>query len=138
MPCRSDYLEQTGLERGLQQTAVLLEYTIEQLRERTDNPTLLDGSAALDPKGREYYAEDVGQVEMLCTLLTAMSEEHREAIVYDAHSVKSRQLATWWEEHQKADRIREELEEAALRKEALRASARAKLTPEERAAVGLS
>jgi hypothetical protein len=49
----------------------------------------------------------------------------------------SRRLATWWEEHQAADKLRVAYEKAKKHKAKLRASALAKLTPAEKAALGL-
>ena len=125
MPCRSDYLEATGLEKGLKETAQLAVY--------------LGGVAGLPvPKdiieqAANYYATDVGQVQWLCDTLTKMSSADREHYVYDAHNRTARDLATWWEKHQEADTKRE-LEEAEAR---ARENALKKLTPADRRALGL-
>lgn len=101
MPCRSDHLEQNGREKALQQTSNLLEYAMGELALRGVNHHV--PRAALDPSGSTYYAQDVGQVQALCRLIRNMTDEDREAVVYNAHSVKSRQLAAWWEAHEAAD-----------------------------------
>lgn len=135
MGCRSDYLEQTGKERGLQRASHLLNYTIGELARRGSDHQV--PATALSEQGAKYYAEDVGQVEALCALLKSMSSEDVDAIVYNARSEMSRELATWWETHQAADRAREAKEQADIRNAALRQQALAKLTDEEREALGV-
>lgn len=131
MGCRSDYLEQTGLEAGLQEAGKLLEYTIDQLATRGVNHQV--PSSALSSTSVLYYAKDVGQVQALCALLAGLKKKDLEAVVYNAHDPISRQLATWWEKHQEADQIRI----AQERKDALRAAGIKKLTEEEASALGL-
>jgi hypothetical protein len=53
------------------------------------------------------FASSTGVVPLLCTLLTDMDSDKREAIVYNAHDRTARELATWWEDHQAKDRERE-------------------------------
>ncbi len=134
MGCRSDYLEQTGLEAGLQEAGKLLEFAYDEAnKRRSDLGARLVPASSLSHSGVEYYAKDVGQVQALCALLQGLKKKDLEAIVYDAHNPTSRQLATWWEKHQEADHIRL----AEERRQALQAAALAKLTEEERAALGL-
>lgn len=42
----------------------------------------------------------------LCKMLRLMTDAERESIVYNPHDRRSRDLADWWEEHQKADEHR--------------------------------
>lgn len=129
MPCNSDYLDPTMMEEQLQRTAQLLVYVLRQL----DWPI----GAELIREADNPYAEEVGQVERLCSTLSGLSKDDFERIVYNARSKTSRDLADWWEEHEAADREREEQERADTRREQARQSALAKLTPEEREALGL-
>lgn len=72
--------------------------------------------------------------DYLCRTLTHME---RSALVSTEWLLKNPDIAVWWKEHKAADvarRIREEKE--AREKEAKRA-ARAKLTPDERALLGI-
>jgi hypothetical protein len=127
MGCRSDYLEATGLEKGLQQAAKLAVFV--------DNKLCGITPSAIVDQSKEYYSKDVGQVQYLCDKLTRMGEADRERIVYDAHNPVSRELAEWWETHQAADAARISKEQAIARQAALLRSARAKLSPEELEAV---
>ena len=121
MGCRSDYLQPTGLEQGMKEAATLAVY----LGSRAG----LSVPADIAAQAKTLYANDVGQVQWLCKTLSEMDETLREQIVYDAHNVTSRALATWWEKHQQADieRIEDDAREAAF----------AKLTPADRRALGL-
>lgn len=49
----------------------------------------------------------------------------------------SKTARDWWRKHQEEDRRRQEAELARQRRETLRTRARAKLTPEERKALGI-
>ena len=51
--------------------------------------------------------------------------------------LKDSEVREWWSAHKEADRKAREAEEAKLRREELKALALAKLTPEERAALGI-
>jgi hypothetical protein len=52
-----------------------------------------------------YYGGADYTVE-LCAMLTAMSPEDANRLVYDGRNAMARKLADWWEEHQKADKLR--------------------------------
>lgn len=94
MPCNSDYLEPTRRERELQRTARLLVYVNDNLHRVNRLPLL---HAATDIYCRADY------VPQLCAAISQMDEQERERIVYNAHDATSRDLADWWEEHQRAD-----------------------------------
>lgn len=130
MPCRSDYLEATGIEKGLKEAAELALFAVNKMNEQRRG-SIFSLPQDIFEQAANYYAKDAGQVQFLCNFIrNEMTEADREAIVYDAHDATSRQLATWWETHCEADRARE-AEEAA------RAAALAKLTPADRRALGL-
>lgn len=130
MPCRSDYMEPSGKERTLQQTARLLIYTLHMLGEPA--PAWVVEQAAT------IYAKDERLVPTLCAAIKGLDDATREQLIYNAHNLLSRQLADWWEEHQAADHARELTEQQSQQRLALRVSGLAKLTPEEREALGLS
>lgn len=75
--------------------------------------------------------------EELCAMLKSMEPEKRDRIVYNARDKRARRLADWWEYHQAQDARHEAERLEAIRIHELRASAAAKLTHEERAALGL-
>lgn len=128
MGCRSDYMDPTRREAELQRTAKLYAYALRQLRQ----PVSLNiESAANDVYCKADY------VPQLCELLTSLTAEDLDRIVYNARDKVSRDLADWWEEHQQADLKRLQVE-AEQRKQALIKSAIAKLTREEAAALGLT
>lgn len=92
------------------------------------------------------YAKQLGHVSqldvdnltaMLCAALELMSEQDLDLVVYDARNPKSRALADWWEAHQKMDAERTAREAEKQARTALREVALAKLTREEKKALGL-
>lgn len=111
MGCRNDYLEATGLERGLKEAAELALYAVNKLNEHVASKGGLDVLHTLPQpifdQAANYYAKDAGQVQYLCNFIRrVMTDEQREAIVYNAHDPKARELATWWEAHKEADAAR--------------------------------
>lgn len=50
---------------------------------------------------------------MLCSLCRGLSEDDKNRIIYDGRNSDARKLADWWDEHQEADRIREQKERSA-------------------------
>lgn len=129
MPCKSDYLEPTQRERQLQLAAQLYQWVLAQ---EGCVAAARVKAAAHDP----YCKDDF--VPELCTLLRNMPKDRREALVYNAHDPMARKLADWWEEHQKADTLREEHEARmaeSKRMAKLKEQALAKLTEEEIAAL---
>ncbi len=128
MGCNGDYLNQTNREKQLQQTAKFLVFVAKKLN---NEPNKLWVKTAND-----YYAA-VNLVPELCSLLNEMNNEQINAIVYNAKDKTSRALADWYEEHKAADEKRIAAENEKLKKEKLIKSAKAKLTPAERKAVGL-
>jgi hypothetical protein len=94
MPCNSDHLEATNREAYNRLTAQLIVYLngrSASAKEKAD--------AANYYGGADYTAQ-------LCAMLTAMSTEDADRLVYDGRNPMARKLADWWEEHQKADKMR--------------------------------
>lgn len=54
-------------------------------------------------------------VEMLCSLIRAMTEPELNAIVYNGRDPMSRKLADWWEEHKAEDEKRIEIEKGRFK-----------------------
>lgn len=131
MGCRSDYLEPNGRERALQEAAQFLLFV------RRAVPAAGPVTDLLVRASKDIYCRD-DYVPELCTAIKGLSEEDLDRIVYNARDPVSRKLADWWETHQAADRAREAREATDLHQAALRESALAKLTPEEKAALKLT
>lgn len=127
MPCESSYLDQNFKEAEFQKAAQLLVYCYKKLN--------IHVSLALSKASKTFYCED-DYVPNLCALLKGLTPSELESVVYDAHDKTSRELADWWEEHQKADRLREANEMAARLTEEHRKKALAKLTVDERKSLG--
>lgn len=131
MPCRSDYMERSSGEHYAKRTAENLVYAKRAMGEK------VHPRSKLAEQANDYYGHGPDRAPELCALIKTMTAEQLERIVYDGRNPKARQLADWWDKHQKADRRREREEAAKRKQERLRAEARAKLTPEERAALGV-
>ncbi len=129
MPCKSDYLEPTTREKELQRAAKLLIYIQEKLGMRSEK--------WLKEQAKNIYAGNDLAVTQLCALLKKLDPKKRDAIVYNAHDKMARDLANWWEEHQKADTERIAEEKHEQEQEKLREQALKKLTKAERRALGL-
>jgi hypothetical protein len=122
-------MEPNDKARQLRRTAKLLIYVQQQLGQGT--PRWVQKTAA------NICASDERVVSKLYNTVRNMSPSDMERIAYNAHSVQARDLADWWEEHQKADRAREAEKAAAQEKERQRAAGLAKLTPDEIEALGI-
>lgn len=122
-------MEPTHKEKQSKRAAELLLYVYKKIDQR---PPLWVEEAAVS-----YYSVASGyhdNIVALCELLKALTDERREEIVYgDPKDPECRRLADWWEGHKKDDRRREKKEE----QDSLREKALAKLTKEEREALGL-
>ena len=127
MPCNSDYMEPTGKERQLQRTAKLIIF----LRHKTGQPI----ESWIHSAAENCYCSREDLVPILCADIKALTPSQEEQIVYDAHNKSSRDLASWWEEHQKADRARIREEQKQKRLMQVKQKALAKLSPEERRAL---
>lgn len=76
-------------------------------------------------------------VRELCAAIKTMTPEQIESIIYNPRDKMARLCATWKEEHDEADRVREQKEAARKNREAAKLAALSKLTPAERLALGL-
>lgn len=85
-----------------------------------------------------YYAHASNVIPTFCTHLEAMSDDELDVLLYsDARDRRRRAIADWWEKHQEADRKREARLDDERMLQQIRASGRAKLTADERKALGL-
>ena len=121
-------LEPIRRERELKRAATLLVYLKKQIGGEVEPWMHQEAEAS--------YPTDERSVTELYATLKALNSQQREDIVYNARDKTARNLADWWEEHQVADRAREERELIEKESELLREQGLAKLTPEERRALG--
>lgn len=102
MPCNSEHMNPTNKERYYQRTAQLLRYVVEKTHSIPPADDLL--KAADD----QYCQHDY--TATLCAHIKGFAPHQMESVVYNARDPMSRKLADWWEEHQAADKNREEVE----------------------------
>lgn len=132
MPCKCDYLEPTEREIESVQVASLLVYLLTELKKPVP-PLVLAASKQL--YGNVATVDN--DTDLLCSTLKSLSKQKMKTIVYDGSKPKARKLAEWWDKHQEADRKREEALKEIKKINRLRASAKKKLSPAERAAIGI-
>lgn len=104
MPCTSAYLEPSAQERDRQNAARLYAYVIEKTAKYPkESPTYRQAVAA----AKEPYQPTDYYIQILCGCLREMDVKVREALLYgDPKDRTARQLATWWEDHEAADKKR--------------------------------
>lgn len=106
MPCRSDYLDPTNFERKISETAKLLLWFINKVEIRYKGTQIRIKEIGNNP----YPTKEDGDfvVALLCKELHNLKAKDKakfESIVYDRNK-EARELANWWEDHEKADNIR--------------------------------
>lgn len=106
MPCNSDYLQPSYREAELARAAKLMLYVANKLG--------FQPAAALESDAKSLYG-GADYVPSLCQAIRGMTPEQVNSIVYNAKDRTARDLADWWEDHQKADADREEKEARAIR-----------------------
>jgi len=133
MPCNSDYANPTERESRRVNAAALLLVVYKRLN--TKAPSWIYDSA------RNIYGEnkeDKDPVQHLCDLLSDMSKDEIDKLMYSNSKDKDqRALANWWEQHQKDDAKRLKLEQEQKERKKLKKQALSKLSSEEKKALGL-
>lgn len=125
MGCRNDYLEPTAAEKTSQHLAYLIRYVLKARDEVV--PHFVESTAENQYGGLGLLDR---LTRWLCNICTDMPEWERQ-ILLEGKKHESRQLADWWEQHQKDDASHEQEDAETARLEALRDSAKKKLTREE-------
>lgn len=126
MPCRSDYMDPNGKEIALQRTAKLLVYLNKKLG--------LPSSKTLIAESENCYcASDF--VPKLCKLLSGLTPEQENLLVYNGRVKEARDLADWWDEHKAADAKRIAKEKRDAEDKELAQRALQKISKEELAAL---
>lgn len=134
MPCNCDHMEPTQHEAESRRVAKHLVYVYNAKGWAAKLPEWI-AAAASDLYGNAAKVHVL--TEELCTLLGSMSRADADRIVYDGRSERARNLASWWEAHQEADREKEERKAEDKARAATRKRALAKLSVAERAALGV-
>lgn len=130
MPCNSDHMAPTGKERAMQDSAIYQARVLKRLGRTVP--------AWLKREAKNIYAKDERNVTGLCAVLKEIGKEGREKLLYsDAHDAEMRDVAAWWEEHEKADKAREAREKKARRDQKAKQEALSKLSPSDKKALGL-
>lgn len=131
MGCNSQYMESTHEERFRKNTHALLAYAYRSLGLPVPDKVKTGANNYYGDGG--YSSDDV--TSKLCALIRTMNAEDMTRIVYNAKNRDARKLADWWEDHEKADKIRaiEEAKEQQMKNLAQQAAA--KLTKQELAAL---
>lgn len=127
MGCRCDYMESTNDEKFRKKTHELLAYVL-----RSKGLPVPDKvkKAANDYYGNGGYSSNE-VTNKLCALIRSLTTDEMAEIVYDGRDTEARKLADWWDDHEKADKIRAIEEANDQRLKALAKVAAAKLTKEE-------
>ncbi len=124
MPCRCDYMEPTRREIELT--------TVKQLLAAADRRGYINM-----PRQEIAKIRYRGNVDELTALLCKTIREAPQEKFGTDRSKGGLALAMWWLEHQEADAKREAEEAEEARQNILRRDALAKLSPEEREALGV-
>lgn len=127
MPCDSSHMQATGEEKTASMLIVLLDE--------------LDGQGPPNPRtyGNGYDPRTYNMGEKAPTSHEMARElcERLQAMKPETIARHSLELQMWWRDHQEADRERIAFEMRRIRDDEVRAEALAKLTPYERALLGV-
>lgn len=106
MPCRSDHMEPRAAEAESNKVAKLIVYVEAHLGK---HPAQWILAAAAHMYGAENKVSELTAI--LCEAIGELSDEQTEQVVYNGRDAQARELASWWEQHQKDDE-RHALEDA--------------------------
>ena len=130
MPCYCP--EPNERDKESQLVCKLLVYLYEQTGKCPYRPDVAQAKASIP------YEQSLDQnTARLCSKIKELTSEQLDRIVYDGRSAPARRLADWWDKHQEQDRKREAREAEQRYQQGLRKQGLAKLTNDERKALGL-
>ena len=132
MPCNSGYMNPNRKEVNSRQVAEHLAYVYSRLGVKAPQQV---ADAAVSCYGNVKALNEM--VVTLCNLVSNMTPEEKDEIVYDGRNAGARKLATWWDEHIAADLRRAEQELAVAIQNQSKEAALSKLTPYEKELLGL-
>ena len=108
MGCRSDYMEPNAREDESRRVAQHLRYVLTALGQDVPNNITV---ASEHIYGNQDLLDE--WTAKLCGLCRGMDDETESRIIYNAREPLSRNLASWWERHQRVDEAREKAEAEA-------------------------
>ena len=129
MPCNSSHMEPDHLEERSRNLSQMIVWLSGKLQKPVKEGIRASAKSAYGNRGA---CDELAQT--LCSLCNLAPEE----VIYNGRDKDARRLADWWDEHQEADRAREEQERVESELQKLRFTALSKLTDEEKVALGLS
>ena len=112
MPCNCDYMNPNDAEKNSRSVALLILYVVDQNEESYIHNVMTHYGVTLKEvtdASDNIYGNGAALnsfVQVLCKLCSDMSEDEQSRIIYDGRNPTARQLATWWDEHEEADRKR--------------------------------
>lgn len=109
MPCNSDYLEPDVREVRSRELSELISYVIGtgEFEGWYDTAKIsVYISVYREPYGNVSLLDEM--TAFLCGVLGNMNDQQKARILYDGRNKMARRLADWWDEHQEADKLREE------------------------------
>jgi len=133
MPCNCDYMEPSESEFQSQLTCQHIQYVLKTL-DRPVPQWIKD--AAKNSYGNPSRLNEA--VVTLCDLCHELTTEQEGAIIYDGRNPRARALADWWDRHKAADKARKKKEREEKNKLKAIASAKDKLTADEKKALGIA
>ena len=113
MGCRSDHMEPRAAETESHEVAKHIVFVEAHLG---NHPATWILAAATHMYGAESRVSELTAI--LCEAIRELDDNQLETVVYNARDKQSRELASWWEQHQKDDE-RHEREDAEARKREL-------------------
>ncbi len=128
MPCDSSHMDPSRHEKESRKAARLIVWVREQIGTNTIGWIF---EAANNYYGNPQRIDELTRT--LCTLCKTLDEE----IIYNGRNKIARELADWWDDHQEADRIKDDAKKDKARKYGLRKQALSKLSKKEKEALGL-
>lgn len=133
MPCNSDYMNPRFDEQESKRAAQFIVYLDLNLGIKTPEWII---QANLNTYGSPNRLNEL--VKMLCSICTNLGEDAKNKLIYNGKDATARDLADWWEQHQKADEERIEKEKKEKNKKKLIKKALSKLSKSERKALGFN
>lgn len=98
MPCRCDYMEPTAREKQSKEVAQHLVY----LYTRLGQSVPVEVAKAASSLYGDVKTVDVNTAN-LCAILRTLQESQLNEFVYNGRIKEARDLANWWEDHQRLD-----------------------------------
>lgn len=106
MPCNSDHLKASQFETESRIACQCLVYVL-PLLSRFPEKWIIDGCGYYGLRCDKALTDRA--FSMLCDICSNMSEDEANKIIWDGRNSNARRLADWWENHQKEDEVKRNL-----------------------------